>query len=76
MYSKPELLTSGTIDFMDREGLMRELSRCKDCVRTEFTRQWMDRQSTEMLRVLLLAVQLYRAVKARAGGPDTGRLAL
>ena len=66
MISKMKTLTGREIDFMDRAELIAVLRKRKCCVRTEFTRQWLDRQSTESLRLLVFAVELYRALQFQA----------
>jgi hypothetical protein len=62
------------VDLLSREELVAVLGDFKDCTRTRFTREWLDRQSTERLRLLVLAVQLYRALvhQARMRGSAKG----
>jgi hypothetical protein len=61
------------VDRMDRAELIGKLLKFKDCIRTEFTSQWIDRQSTHQLRILLLAAQLYRVLLhyPRRPGPES-----
>jgi hypothetical protein len=72
MFSKPESLTSREVDLLNREELIDMLLENRDLVRTTFTSEWLARQSTERLRVLLLAVQLYRALRYPAHGQEGG----
>jgi hypothetical protein len=67
------------VDLLSREELVGIVGNFKDCTRVRFTRDWLDRQTTERLRLLVLAIQLYRALvhqaqrheaaNAAAGGP-------
>jgi hypothetical protein len=66
MLSKSDDLTGRDIDHMNRKELIRMLLKYKDCVRTEVTAQWLDRQPTAWLRVLVLALQLYRVLQHQA----------
>jgi hypothetical protein len=70
MYSLVTEANLQDVDTMDRAELMGRLRQFKDCVRTGFSKQWMDRQSTQQLQILLLAAQLYRVVARQAGRAD------
>jgi hypothetical protein len=50
------------VDLLSREELVALLGEAKELTRTRFTREWLERQSTEGLRLLVLAVQLYRVL--------------
>jgi hypothetical protein len=63
MNSKLEAQYSQEIDTMKRQDLIEVLLQFKDCFRTEVTCQWLDRQSTERLRILVLAARLYRVLR-------------
>jgi hypothetical protein len=61
------------IDSLNREELIAQLLEFRDCARTKFTWQWLDRQSTERLQMFLLAAQLYRALLYQASREDHRR---
>jgi hypothetical protein len=63
MLAKPETLTSREVDLLTRQELIDQLLENRDLVRTAFTSEWLSRQATERLRVLVLAVQLYRVLR-------------
>ena len=70
MLSIPEELASREIKSMSREELIGVLLKCKDSVRTEFTQQWLDRQTTDRLRVVLLGVLFYRLMHNQAASGE------
>jgi hypothetical protein len=61
------------IDTLSREELIAQLLEFRDCARTKFTWQWLDRQSTERLQMFLLAAQLYRTLRHQANREENRR---
>jgi hypothetical protein len=57
------------IDSLRRAQLLGILLGFKDCPQISFSRNWLEEQPTDKLRLLLLAARLYRAVRLRAATP-------
>ena len=54
------------IDSLKRRDLISILLEFKDCPPISFTEPWLEEQTTDRLRLLLLAARLYRALRMRA----------
>lgn len=66
MLSRLDDLETRDVDTVGREELIGILLDFKDGARVRFTPDWVNRQPTERLRLLVLAVQLYRALEYQA----------
>jgi hypothetical protein len=65
------------LEDMSREQMIAALVQYRDCLRLEFTREWLERQSLDGLRLFMLAAKLLRVVrdKQNRGSPTrTDRL--
>ena len=50
---------------MNREQLIATLLACRDVLGLEFTREWLERQSTDGLRLFMLAAKLLHVLRER-----------
>jgi hypothetical protein len=53
------------LEKLSRDQLIEALLERKDCLSLEFTREWLQVQHTEQLRLFLLAAKLLRALQQR-----------
>jgi hypothetical protein len=53
------------LDRMDREQLIAALGRARHWLLVEISDEWLSEQSTERLRILLLAAKLLRVLRQR-----------
>jgi len=58
------------IDSLKREQLIRILMEFKECTPLPINEEWLEEQTTDRLRLLLLAVRLYRALSVRRTGGE------
>jgi hypothetical protein len=72
MISQLGNLETRQIDSLDREELMSTILNLKEYTRINFSQQWLNHQPSDRLRMLLLAMKLFRVL----GAPDVGSLHL
>ena len=51
------------LEDMSREQMIAALVEYRDCLSLEFTREWLERQSMDGLRLFMLAAKLLRVVR-------------
>jgi hypothetical protein len=72
MISQLGNLETRQIDLLDREELMSTILNLKEYTRINFSQHWLNQQPSDRLRMLLLAMKLFRVLRA----PDVGSLHL
>ncbi len=65
MFSTLLKLELALLDDLGREQLIGALLECRDKLSFEFTPEWLEAQSTERLRLLLLAAKLLRVLRQK-----------
>jgi hypothetical protein len=59
------------LEEMSRERLIAALLEERDCLSLEFTREWLEEQSTDGLRLFMLAAKLVRVLRQNRGRMTT-----